>query len=208
MYTLEGFHDSDQYFKGKLLVRLSNEYEYWNYSIAARSVNGQILEFGVCGGSSINYIADRVQGSKVYGFDSFKGLPERWYNMGIGTFKLELAELDSLPQNVRSNVELVTGLFEDTLPSFVKEHPEPISLLHVDCDLYSSAATVFRVLGPQIIPGTIIMFDEYIDYPGWQEHEYKAFQEFISVAGRTYEYLSFNPNNPPYPGRASVRMKS
>ena len=34
------------------------------------------------------------------------------------------------------------------------------------------------------------MFDEYFDYPGWQEHEYKAFQEFVEENSVKYEYIS------------------
>jgi hypothetical protein len=36
------------------------------------------------------------------------------------------------------------------------------------------------------------VFDEYIGYPGWQEHEYKAFQEFVSEYGVDYRYLYYN----------------
>ena len=35
------------------------------------------LEFGVASGISINYIS-RFTNDKVYGFDSFEGLPEKW----------------------------------------------------------------------------------------------------------------------------------
>jgi Macrocin-O-methyltransferase (TylF) len=199
--------DSDRYFEGRTIIRCADENEYWNCSIAARPENGQILEFGVAGGQSLNYIADRIQKKKIYGFDSFQGLPERWYNMGVGTFKLCEAELNNLPNFIRPNAEIVMGLFEDTLPWFVEKHPESVSLLHVDCDIYSSTKTVFKFVGPLLVAGTIIMFDEYIDYDGWQEHEYKAFQEFIAESGRAYEYLFINVKGFPYPSRVSVRMK-
>jgi hypothetical protein len=35
------------------------------------------LEFGVATGTTINYIS-RFTNDKVYGFDSFEGLPENW----------------------------------------------------------------------------------------------------------------------------------
>jgi hypothetical protein len=41
------------------------------------------------------------------------------------------------------------------------------------------------------VPGTIIVFDEYFNYPNWEEHEYKAFQEFIGESGLGYRYLGF-----------------
>jgi hypothetical protein len=41
------------------------------------------------------------------------------------------------------------------------------------------------------IPGTIVVFDEYSNYPGWQDCEYKAFMEFVAE-GRRFEYLAYN----------------
>jgi hypothetical protein len=37
------------------------------------------LEFGVASGRTINYISNFTN-DKVYGFDSFEGLPEKWRN--------------------------------------------------------------------------------------------------------------------------------
>jgi hypothetical protein len=44
-------------------------------------------------------------------------------------------------------------------------------------------------LGNRIVPGTVIVFDEYWNYPNWKEHEFKAFQEFVNKVGLEYEYL-------------------
>ncbi len=199
--------DCGSYFDDKVVTRtfkwgrvewegVVSKSDYWDYSIAARPANGLILEFGVEHGRTSNYIAQRIGDSKMYGFDSFKGLPEDWVLGNVkGSFKCDI------PQ-VRNNVELVIGMFEDTLPSFVKAHSEPVSFMHVDCDLYSSTKTVFKYLGGQIVPGTIIMFDEYIGFPEWREHEYRAFQEFVAESGRAYEYLSRLDGGP----QVSVRM--
>ena len=40
----------------------------------------------------------------------------------------------------------------------------------------------------------MIVFDEYFNYPNWRNHEYKAWQEFVSEAGLDYEYLAFAHN--------------
>jgi hypothetical protein len=85
--------------------------------------------------------------------------------------------------------ELVVGWFDQTLPGFVKKHQDPIALLHVDCDLYSSTVTILNNLKDQIVPGTVIVFDEYINYPGWQLDEFKAWQEHIKAWGIKYEYI-------------------
>ena len=93
---------------------------------------------------------------------------------------------------MRSNVALHKGWFADTLPNFVKDHNEKVAFVHVDCDLYSSTKTIFEFLADTIGPGTVILFDEYFNYPGWRAHEYKAFQEFVASRSRQYRYLAYN----------------
>ena len=44
-------------------------------------------------------------------------------------------------------------------------------------------------LAPRIQPGSIIVFNEYFNYPNWKEHEYKAFREFCEQHEVDYEYL-------------------
>lgn len=155
-------------------------------AVRRMTVEGMILEFGVHKAGTINHVAGQVN-QRVYGFDVFyTGLPEEWRP---GTAPKGAFALKELPE-VRDNVELVVGLFEDTLPGFVDTHPGPVALLHVDCDLYSSTRTIFRYLGHKIVKGTVIVFDEYFNYPGWQNHEHKAFAEFIAWSRLKYEYVS------------------
>ena len=147
---------------------------------------GQVLEFGVATGRTLNHFARCLPGKTVYGFDGFDGLPEDWTSrMPRGFFKRK-----RLPC-VRHNCTLVVGWFDKTLPGFVKEHQEPLALLHVDCDLYSSTVTVLEELKSQIVPGTVIVFDEYINYPGWQLDEFKAWQEFVERYNIKYQYIGY-----------------
>ena len=151
--------------------------------------NGLILEFGVYSGRTINHIAS-LSAEKIYGFDSFEGLPEDWRpDFRQGAFKRT-----DLPP-VAPNVELVVGWFDKTLPGFLSEHPGPVSFLHVDCDLYSSTKTVFHFLSDRIVPGTVIVFDEYFNYIGWRNHEFKAFAEFIAASGLNYRYIGAVPSH-------------
>ena len=92
---------------------------------------------------------------------------------------------------VPGNVILHPGWFEESLPGFTEKFRDPVAYMHVDCDIYSSTKTVFNHLAGQIVPGTVIVFDEYFNYPNWQQHEYKAFQEFIAEHNLQYEYLGF-----------------
>ncbi|MDC0383105.1 class I SAM-dependent methyltransferase [Schleiferiaceae bacterium] len=150
---------------------------------------GEFLEFGVFTGETINYIASKVPKSKVVsGFDSFEGLPELWRDgFEEGAFKLK-----SLPK-VRSNVTLYKGWFEEGISNYLANNSiEYISYLHIDCDLYSSTKTIFEKLGKYIKTGSIIVFDEYFNFPGWEGDEFKAFQEFINETGLMYEYLTYN----------------
>lgn len=182
---------SSQYMHTKMLTaeHLDTTEDLIDYACRAAKVEGLVLEFGVFSGRSINRIAENIS-TPVYGFDSFEGLPEAWRpGFDKGAFARE-----GLPQ-VLPNVELVVGWFDRTLPAFLDAHQGPASLIHVDCDLYSSTQTVFTQLRDRIVPGTIILFDEYFNYPGWELHEYKAFQEFVETAGVQYDYIGLNVNN-------------
>ena len=158
-----------------------------DYALGEVKWDGLFLEFGVFKGQSINFIAERVS-QQVHGFDSFRGLPESWHT---GYAKGAFAMPEGWRPKVRDNVRLHAGLFDDTLRAFVEEHPEDVCFIHIDSDLYSSAKTIFSYLGDRMKSGTIIVFDEYFNYPNWQENEYKAFQEFILEKGLDYEYLGY-----------------
>jgi len=47
-------------------------------------------------------------------------------------------------------------------------------------------------LNENIVKGTVIVFDEYLGYPGWQNGEYKAFVEFSKKYKKNFKYLSSN----------------
>ena len=166
---------------------------------------GLVLEFGVYFGTSITLIAN-MSNRTVHGFDSFEGLPESW---DIGdTWGQRAVEKEGsystggkIPETPH-NVKLHVGTFEETLPDFVAEHTERVSLINIDCDLYSSTRTVFKYLGDRIKVGTVIVFDEYFCFSGWREHEYRAFQEFLRETGLGYEYLAFSL----FTGQAVVRI--
>jgi hypothetical protein len=149
-------------------------------------LNGWILEFGVATGRTLNQFAKWLPNKYVFGFDGFEGLPEDWTSrMRKGFFAR-----NKLPK-VRSNCQLVVGWFDQTLPDFRANRIKkgPIALLHVDCDLYSSTVTILDNLKDNIVPGTVIIFDEYINYPGWELDEFKAWQEHVAKHKIKYEYI-------------------
>ena len=147
------------------------------------------MEFGVYKGESINYFAQKLSHKNIYGFDSFMGLPEFWRD----GFNKNFFSLEGEMPVVGQNVKLIKGLFEDTIDAFLIDYNiDKISLIHIDCDLYSSTKTVLDHIRDKIVSGTIIIFDEYFNYPNWQIHEFKAFQEFIIDNNLKYKYLLYN----------------
>lgn len=157
-------------------------------SLSRAPSEGLVLEFGVGGGDSIRAIARLLAGSSriVHGFDSFEGLPEDW--AGRHEEKGHYSSNGVLPE-VPRGVQLHKGLFAETLPDFLTHHSGQCAFVHVDCDLYSSAKTVLQALAPRIGPGTVILFDEYFNYPSWADHEHKAFGEFVAEHDLSFEYL-------------------
>jgi predicted O-methyltransferase YrrM len=154
--------------------------------LAMPPIPGLILEFGVFTGKSINTIAAHRGAVPVYGFDSFEGLPGDWRpGFGKGMFDVK----GQLPP-VAANVELVKGWFDETLPPFLETHPGPVSFLHVDCDMYSSTKVVLQNLAPRIVPGTVIVFDELVNYPEFAQHEMKSWYEtLLANPGRQFKWI-------------------
>jgi hypothetical protein len=157
-------------------------------SEAMMELGGQILDLGVYKGGSTRALARIFPDQVIHGFDSFEGLPEDWSHVLKGEFGETKGALPDMPDNVK----LYKGWFDDTLPVWLEGHGDrPISVLRVDCDIYSSTKTIFSVLRPLIVPGTWIVFDELIGYRGWQDHEFKAFSEFLADTGFSAEYVSY-----------------
>ncbi len=180
----------------------SDRFELLTYALSQVTVNGEIVEYGVARGVSLIHIAKHinlthagaeVSQSLVHGFDSFEGLPEDWEQPGNpkGSYALERSELEAI--SFPSNVRIHKGTFDQTIPSFIKEIGDNlISFLHIDSDLYTSAKIVLKMLKNKIVSGTIIVFDEYYGYHGWEKGEFKAFDEFIKSSDVKFEYIAFN----------------
>lgn len=157
------------------------------HALGLVEIPGMALEFGVAGGTTLTIIADEFRGrdGTVAGFDVFTGLPEAWRTgFPVGEFAQE-----SIPEV--TGAQIVPGLFEDTLPSFLDRESAPVAFLHLDADLYSSTKTVLDLLGDRLVPGSVIVFDEFFNYPGWQHHEYRAWTEFVARSGMSFDYAGY-----------------
>lgn len=166
----------------------SSRIDVMHTAFQAVTLNGFICELGVYRGQSLNNIARYYAPETVHGFDTFTGLPEHWREgFPAGAFDVSSENLF-----FEKNCVLHKGLFDNTLPVFLKQVEGPAKLVHVDCDLYSSSISALRTLASRIQPGTVIVFDEYFNYPGWQDHEHKAFREFLNLTSYECQYIAYN----------------
>ena len=172
--------------------------------------SGLWAEFGVWKGQTLDLISQYTQ-NDIYGFDTFSGVEVEWggnivvndmkhFDIG-GTPPVSVVPVDPLLRNGKnigkekmfnSNVNFVCGLFEDTLPIFIKKHRENISFMHIDCDVYESTKTIFDNCKDFISSGCVIVFDEFVNYPGYEMHEIKAFSEFICENKINFEWIGMN----------------
>lgn len=139
-------------------------------------------------GSMIAGMADLIGNErKCFLVDSFEGLPEAkpvdgqrardWMrNNEIDSCGTE----ESYAQEVMemagvSSVHIVKGWFGDTLPGI--ELPNGIAILRLDADWYSSTAECLNHLYDKVVPGGMIVFDDYLAWAGCS----KALHDFLSL---------------------------
>lgn len=171
------------------------------------NVEGDVVECGVGFGHTLLLICFLNQqeghGRQVWAFDSFEGFPEPTVedtstrNPKKGEWKvITTNDLDDilfrrcgLPVQARDKLRVTKGYFENTLPS---SKVEKIALLHLDVDLYGSYKTCLNELYHKVVPGGVILFDEYKQkdtqqvFPGAA----KAIDEFFADKPETIEYDS------------------
>ncbi len=188
--SLRALEESVDYIEAHMpgAIGFDTQKELLEFSVDSVAVDGSFLEFGVFTGGTIKRIAKRRPAQRIDGFDSFEGLPEGWagHNLAKGTFSTG----GSLPR-VPENVKLHKGWFDKSLPKWLAENPGSVAFIHNDSDLYSSSVTVFDLLAPRMQPGTIILFDEFFNYPGWKQHEVKAWAECAQKHGIGFEFIGY-----------------
>ncbi|HTU80816.1 MAG TPA: TylF/MycF/NovP-related O-methyltransferase [Candidatus Acidoferrales bacterium] len=135
------------------------------------------LEFGVYRGASMRgwLQRNRHPESRFVGFDSFEGLPERWgRDFATGAFDTG----GRLPDIDDPRVSFVKGWFQQSLRGFLRDfQPRNRLVVHNDSDLYSSTLYVLATLDPWIVPGTVLIFDEF----STPLHEFRAFADYTSA---------------------------
>ena len=154
---------------------------------------GVIIEFGTWWGQNIilfeNFRAIYEpfnQSRRIIGFDTFTGYPkisdrdiegdtikEGGYKVSED-YKEYLEELIDYHEknNVLGNIkkhQIVKGNVVETVPKYFNDNPETIvALAYFDMALYEPTKVAMETILPHVVPGTVIMLDEFNanEYPG------------------------------------------
>jgi hypothetical protein len=99
------------------------------------------------------------------------------------------------------HVQFHKGWFHESLPQFLDDTDhgdEPAAFVHADADLYTSTITVLDILCSRALlrKGSILIFDEFWNYPNWEEGEYKAWLEIVDKFDLQYEYFGYHAPHP------------
>ena len=143
---------------------------------------GAVAEVGVYWGGSLMWLAGMYKKKSVYGIDTFEGTPpvsnEDKHRQGdfggVDYEKVKTALAKRCP-----NVVLLKGFFPDDV---VDSLPEEFSMVHVDCDIYTSVRDCCEFFWPRLVSGGMMVFDDpgYPSCPGAA----KAFREFGFEGGK------------------------
>lgn len=147
------------------------------------------LEFGVAGGHSFSWWTENQKHpeSRFFGFDTFTGLPETWNLFKQGSMSAD----GKLPELADSRCTFRKGLFQETLPDFLKEYTfDKQKVIHMDADLYTSTLYVLTSLAPFIGKGDIVIFDEF----GVPLHEFRAFLDFTKSFYLNFKLIAASNN--------------
>ena len=157
-----------------------------NSHLGKSGIRGCYVECGTwAGGLSFAMMDTLPQITEFHLFDSFEGLPEPtiedgeaaknpanlWHNNNKADYE---DFLQALTCTGHSNVTVHKGWFEETLPQF--QPADPIAILRLDGDWYDSTMTCLLNLYDLVMPGGLIIVDDYDDWIGCR----RALHDFIS----------------------------
>lgn len=132
-----------------------NTIEVLLQTLKTAPAGGCIVEVGVYKGGTLWHLVQAAEGRPVYGYDTFGGMPFQHDGDShvVGDFG------DTSLAAVQAAVPAAI-LVQGTFPASVVDMP-PIAFAHVDCDQYQSVKDCINVLGPKMMTGGIMWFDDY-----------------------------------------------
>lgn len=175
-------------------------------------VKGSIVECGVYRGAGLmlfyhlsSILEPYAFNRKIFGFDTFNGvssvtekdplaLPAGILGDTNYEFLKEMIGINDLnrPLNHISKCELVKGDAVNTIPEFVKKHPELIvAMLYLDFDLYAPTKVALEHFLPLVPKGGLVVFDE-LNIAKWAG-ETVAFKEMLSLNKIELKKFPFDP---------------
>jgi len=158
---------------------------------------GDYYEFGLFRGYTFLEAYKHCQSleladTKLYGFDSFEGLPEPADGLEAADnrfFKGQFAcSLEAVKKNLQkngmdfTNATFIKGFYSDSLTEELRtEHPfRKAAVVLLDCDYYSSTIEALNWLLPYLDNQTILLFDDWFSYGDSDElGQQRALQEFL-----------------------------
>jgi hypothetical protein len=168
-------------------------YPYLYYCLKSAILDKDYLfmELGVFTGNTFNAIRSHIpEDIKLYGFDTFTGLPEDWMiNDTDKLYDKGTFSMDYIHDNTY-NTEFIAGRVEDTLEKFIEKNNKKISFIHFDMDLYNPTFFSLNTLYNNFVDGTILVFDDFYNLPGWENHSFKALLNLINLYDMKFEPLS------------------
>jgi Methyltransferase domain len=160
-------------------------YQWLNQYLKEQPID--YLEFGVAAGDSIKMWSElsRRSESRFFGFDTFEGLPEDWTKeKPAGTF----TNNGKLPEISDRRVTFIKGLFQSTLYEFLDRFVAQSRLVvHIDCDIYSATLFCLAALDRRMLPGTLLLFDEFYD----ARNEFAAFDDYTHSFYREARMIAY-----------------
>jgi hypothetical protein len=143
---------------------------------------GPLVEVGVYKGGSASHLAQvaREHGRELWLFDTFEGIPFQDPEIDfhkVGDFS------DTSLESVRNAIPeaiCVAGIFPGTLPGFLTG----IALAHIDCDQYASIRQSALSLGPRMVKGGLMVFDDYDVLPGAKQAVDELFDDRVTISAQ------------------------
>jgi O-methyltransferase len=157
--------------------------------LAATAPPGCFVEVGVYkGGSAYDlYQVAQKQGRKLHLFDSFRGMPV--FTNGLDAFKIGTFMVDrDTPSKLKllmPEAELHQGIYPHTHPNDLTE----IAFIHCDCDQYLSYKAVIEHMWPLVVPGGMMLFDDYPYLGGAKKAVEEAFSQDELIKNGEHFYV-------------------
>lgn len=148
-----------------------------------------IAEVGVYKGGSLKVLSEAFPYAKIFGFDTFEGLPSAHWNKNEvhkpGDFS------DTSKQDVEEfidseNVTLIEGLFPESAMDL--EH-YIFDFVHVDIDFYEGVVQSLEFFFPLLRKGGVMVFDDY-EWPMCPGVK-KALEEFGEPIHESVPYQAY-----------------